>query len=212
MRASRILFLVLSALLVASFLGSQFRPTRAQSGYTCPDGSTNCYQYGYTDLTDLQKQGRDTWYFWTGGDRDPSGTSVVGDQALWRHLAAETHGSVDLVQAIDSRYRGERFKRYGVINDPDCKKATAPDQYGLWVDDCSSPNIPQLGPAFGKPAGIIGLRIFPNPNFKADAWNVDSYRKDPSKVEPPYLVGMACAMCHVGFNPLHPPADPENPQ
>src|SRR5437879_1702869 len=27
----------------------------------------------------------------------------------------------------------------------------------------------------------------------------------------PYRVGMSCAFCHVGPNPLKPPADPENP-
>jgi hypothetical protein len=26
------------------------------------------------------------------------------------------------------------------------------------------------------------------------------------------LIGVACGFCHVGFNPLHPPADPENPE
>src|SRR6516225_11949899 len=28
----------------------------------------------------------------------------------------------------------------------------------------------------------------------------------------PYRVGMSCGFCHVGPSPIHPPADPENPQ
>ncbi len=63
----------------------------------------------------------------------------------------------------------------------------------------------------GEPAGIIGLRRFPNPKFDPKAWDLARYLADPAKVEPPYLIGVACGFCHVGFNPLHPPADPEHP-
>jgi cytochrome c5 len=179
--------------------------------YPCPSGKSSCYQSGYYGLTPLQETGRDTWYFWTGGSSDADG-AVVGDQALWRILAVQSHGTFDLVQSVDSRYRGERFKRFGVISDPDCKKATAPDKYGLWFDDCSSPDVPKLDAAFGEPAGVVGLRKFANPRFNAAAWDVNKYMADPASVEPPYIVGMACGFCHVGFNPLHPPADPENPE
>ena len=212
MRMARFLLTLSLCLLLLSAAGLHHRPTHAQTGYVCPDGSTNCYQMSYAGLSDLERQGRDTWYFWTGGDRNPSGTAVVGGQALWRHIAVKTHGQFDLIQAIDSRHRGQRFKQFGVLSDPDCTKADHPDSYGLWVDNCTSKNTPNLGPAFGKSAGIIGLRIFPNPKFDAAHWNVDAYRKDPATVEPPFLVGMTCALCHVGFNPLHPPTDPEAPQ
>jgi hypothetical protein len=184
----------------------------SQQTYSCPDGGTSCYQAGYSGLTEEQELGRDTWYFWTGGDTDASGAEVVGDQALWRILAVQSHGDIDLLQAVDSRYRGERFKRFGVINDPDCKKATHPDKYGLWLDDCSGANVPKLADSPGEPAGVIGLRKFANPKFDAAKWNLKKYLTDPATVEPPYLIGMACALCHVGFNPLHPPADPEAPQ
>ena len=30
-------------------------------------------------------------------------------------------------------------------------------------------------------------------------------------MQPPYLVGMTCGFCHIGFNPINPPADPERP-
>lgn len=182
----------------------------AQTAYTCISGRSSCYQSGYAGLTDLQSRGRDTWYFWTGGDRDSDG-EIIGDQALWRFLAVQSHGTFDLLQAVDSRYRNQRFKLFGVINDPDCTAATKPDQYGLWMDECSNPDIPVL-PGMGEPAGIMGMRKFPNPKFNPTAWDVKKYMADPATVEPPYLIGIACAFCHVGFNPLHPPADPEHPE
>jgi hypothetical protein len=95
MRTGRFCFLFLLALLAVLMMDSHFHSTRAQTTYLCPDGTTNCYQTNYAHLTDLQRQGRDTWYFWTGGDRDPSGANIVGDQALWRHIAVETHGQFD---------------------------------------------------------------------------------------------------------------------
>jgi mono/diheme cytochrome c family protein len=173
----------------------------------CASGAESCYEAGYAGLTPLERQGRDTWYMWTGGDSDARG-NVVGDQELWRILAVRSHGTVDLLQAIDSRYRGERFRRFGVINDPDCTQANAPDQYGLWLDNCTREDGPGT---VGEPAGIVGLRRFRNPKFDAKAWNLARYLTDPAKVEPPYLIGVACGFCHVGFNPLHPPADPEHP-
>ena len=118
------------------------------------NGRESCYEAGYAGLTQLERQGRDTWYLWTGGDRDAHG-NVVGDQELWRLLAVRSHGTVDLLQAVDSRYRGERFHRFGVINDPDCTQANAPDQYGLWLDTCLREDL--TGPV-GEPVGIIGLR------------------------------------------------------
>jgi hypothetical protein len=173
----------------------------------CASGRESCYQAGYAGLTPVERQGRDTWYRWTGGDTDAHG-NVVGDQELWRLLAVRSHGTVDLLQAVDSRYRGERFHRFGVLNDPDCTQATAPDPYGLWLDDCPREN--ETGPV-GEPVGIIGLRRFRNPKFDPKAWDLAKYLADPAKVEPPYLIGVACGFCHVGFNPLHPPADPEHP-
>ncbi len=168
-----------------------------------PDG----YDAGYAGLSPQQRQGRDTWYRWTGGDTDAHG-NVVGDQELWRLLAMRSHGTVDLLQAIDSRYRGERFHRFGVMNDPDCTPASAPDQYGFWLDTCVPDDANE---SVGEPAGIIGLRRFANPKFDAKAWDLAKYQTDPAKVEPPYLIGVACGFCHVGFNPLHPPVDPEHP-
>jgi hypothetical protein len=203
-RQALVLFCLLG---VAAFLPEGFVHADGDGSDGCAHGRENCYQAGYAGLTPLQRQGRDTWYRWTGGDTDAQG-NVVGDQELWRFLAVRSHGTVDLLQAVDSRSRGERFNRFGVINDPDCTQASAPDQYGLWMDTCIRQNA--TGPV-GEPVGIIGLRRFRNPKFDPKAWDLAKYLADPAKVEPPYLIGAACGFCHVGFNPLHPPADPEHP-
>jgi hypothetical protein len=76
-----------------------------------------------------------------------------------------------------------------------------------------------VGSYYGAPTGIVGLRLFPNPAFDAaaaKAWDPVRYYKDPAyytdpKLVRPYRVGMACAFCHVGPSPTHPPADPANP-
>jgi len=192
---------------VTTYVSKSIVSAASGDSNVCARGRESCYEAGYAGLTPLQGKGRDTWYRWTGGDIDAQG-NVVGDQELWRILAVRTHGTVDLLQAVDSRYRDERFKRFGVINDPSCTRANAPDQYGLWLDSCLREDA--MGPV-GEPVGVIGLRKFRNPKFDPKAWNLASYLADPAKVEPPYLIGVACGFCHVGFNPLHPPADPEHP-
>ena len=72
-----------------------------------------------------------------------------------------------------------------------------------------------VGSLYGYASGIIGLRLFPNPDFDEAAkakWNADAYFKGDAKMVRPYRVGMSCGFCHVGPSPVHPPADPANPQ
>jgi hypothetical protein len=93
--------------------------------------------------------------------------------------------------------------------------------------DGVDPNI------YGYPSGVIGLRLFPNPDFfgNTDAarrarayWKKhvektgDAYydinsgiQKDPDLVRP-FRVSMSCAFCHLGPHPLNPPKDVENPE
>lgn len=90
--------------------------------------------------------------------------------------------------------------------------------------------------AFGTSTGALGFRKFPNPRFDAAAWKKlngslgtwESYDRrlsdDPERsdyrarkladaaVEPPFLIGTACASCHVAFDPARPPADPAHPR
>ena len=76
-----------------------------------------------------------------------------------------------------------------------------------------------VGSYYGKPTGILGLRLFPNPAFKGEAaehWDGERYYNDPSyyqdsKLVRPYRVGMSCAFCHVGPSPIDPPPNPEAP-
>lgn len=77
-----------------------------------------------------------------------------------------------------------------------------------------------VGSFYGYETGIVGLRIFPNPAFDdaaAKRWDPERYYTDPTyyndkKLIRPYRVGMSCGFCHVGPNPLKPPADPDNPK
>ena len=77
-----------------------------------------------------------------------------------------------------------------------------------------------VGSYYGEPTGVVGLRLFPNPAFDEEArkkWDSERYYRDPSYYESrdlvkPYRVGMSCGFCHVGPNPVKPPADPENPR
>jgi mono/diheme cytochrome c family protein len=90
--------------------------------------------------------------------------------------------------------------------------------------------------AFGTSTGALGFRKFPNPRFDAAAWKKlngglaswEGYSRrlsdDPARadyrmrklldasVEPPFLIGTACASCHVAFNPAKPPLDPAHPK
>lgn len=156
------------------------------------------YEDGGRTLTAKERAGRDTWYFWT-----------AGNEKFWRRMAIITRGNVDLLMYVDSRTHDRRFEALGVINYPKCRAATAPDRYGLWLDDCAEAE--QISRLPGRPIGVVGLRAFDNPAFDASRWNLDAYLSDRQSVEPPYLVGMSCGFCHVGFNPINPPGDPNRP-
>ena len=75
---------------------------------------------------------------------------------------------------------------------------------------------------FGTSAGALGFRKFPNPRFDKDKWNKvagnsvdnwDGYSKQigDMSLEPPFRIGISCAMCHVSLDPVHPAADPNHP-
>ena len=171
-------------------------PTTQTNEYneTPVDTNTNyCEDIGYLppnpNLTEAENRGRCTWYLWTGGN-----------EKFYRDMAVRTDGEVNLLQLLDSRQHDERFKNLGAINDPGCEKATEPDEYGLWLDKCKDPHS----------TGVMGMRKFENPNFVAANWNPEKYTNDPT-VEPPYRIGLSCGICHVAFDPLNPPKDPEKP-
>ena len=55
---------------------------------------------------------------------------------------------------------------------------------------------------YGRPSGVVGLRIYPNPKFDAEArkrWDPLRYYSDPTyyndpKLVRPYVVGMSCGI------------------
>ena len=177
------------------------------------------YGLGAKGYTAGQRRGRDTWIFWTGGNQKffRLGTKLGGRIGV----------SIEYFRLLDSRDRDTRFSRLGLINEPNCKPASKPDEFGLWLDEWAGDPYGENSPAkpegaypdtsvYGLPTGVVGLRKYKNPAFDRDAWDknggAEGYFQAPDRVEPPYLVGMTCGFCHVGLHPLRPPADPANPR
>lgn len=169
--------------------------------------------YGYY-LTDQQKHGACTWYLWPGGNplrTEGSPENARGNPRFWRMAekklwtianTLDLPVDVNMLRYVTSTPRKERFRKLGVINDPGCKAATGPDAYGLMLDSCEDPYS----------SGIMGLRLYPNPDFDPARWDTNKFLNFDSRIEPPYLAGLACGFCHVALNPAKPPADPANPQ
>jgi len=192
---------------------------------------------GALALTGDEIKGRNMWLVWTGGD-----------DRFWDVMTKASVGTLDLLKTISNHpslkaNRDNRWNYLGVVNEPCFEKATGPDpeHYGLWLDKRSmacpadpyeneakypgvkigarGKNIP-VGSYYGLATGIVGLRLFPNPDFDeaaAKKWDANRFYTDPSyyndkNLVRPYRVGMSCAFCHVGPNPVHPPADPNNPR
>ena len=156
--------------------------------------------------------GRNTWNLWSGGN-----------QHFWNHVAQDSFGLMDLLKMLDNRKypRGDRFKTLGLVNEPGFRAATKPDEYGLWLDEQVEPEPAGIDDKiYGKPSGILGFRLFPNPEFDDAArqkWDGARFMNDPhyysnNKLVRPYRVGVACGACHISPNPSKPPDDPENPR
>jgi hypothetical protein len=153
--------------------------------------------------------GMDSWHWWCG----------VDNPGYWRETAKLTSNKqnvhtarIDLLRMLHSVPRSERWEKIGLINDPDCVAADKPDQYGLKIDRMKDGALTWDPEVFGFSSGVIGLQLFTNKNFDAKKWSIDKYLDDASSVEPPYLVGMACAVCHTAFNPNRPPKNPAEPK
>ena len=176
--------------------------------------------------------GRNTWIVWTGGnDRfwDLMTTYTFGAFDLLKIVAYDPNKPID---------RARRWKDLGLINEPCMEAPAAPDpnRFGLMFDvrkagcpadpfeneakypgvkiDARGTTVP-VGSLYGYASGIVGLRLFPNPAFNAAAkakWDAAKYFQGDESLVRPYRVGMSCGFCHVGPSPIHPPADPANPQ
>ena len=182
-------------------------------------------------------EGRNMWMVWTGGN-----------DRLWDRLTRDSLGSFDLLKTISSHRqlgygRHNRWAYLGLVNEPCFTEATGPDpnRFGLWLDVRDPACAPDpfanekeypgvavgargktvaVGSYYGEPTGILGLRLFTNPDFDEDArqrWNSERFYNDAEYYSDrdlvrPYRVGMSCGFCHVGPNPVRPPADPEAPR
>jgi len=192
---------------------------------------------GGVALSPDQVKGRNTWNVWTGGnDRfwDEISTKSVGTLDFLKTLSSYP----GLKASRDNRWKYLGLVNepcFDKATGPD------PSRYGLWLDkrraDCPpdpfenekaypgvaigarGKNLP-VGSYYGLASGIVGLRLFPNPAFDeaaAKRWDAKKYYDDPTyyfskDLVKPYRVGMSCGFCHIGPNPVAPPADPENPQ
>ncbi len=182
-------------------------------------------------------KGRNNWIVWSGGN-----------DRFWDLLSKDSVGNLDFLKTLSNhprlKYsRDNRWQYLGLVNEPCFEKGTGPrqDRYGLWLDvrsgDCPpdpfeneqkypgvktgarGKNLP-VGSYYGYATGVVGLRLFPNPDFDGEAakrWDPVRYYEDPSyynnrNLVKPYRVGMSCGFCHVGPNPANPPKDPGHPR
>src|SRR5262245_36145222 len=154
--------------------------------------------------------GMDTWHWWVG----------VDNPGFWREMAKVTSKSpgnvvgvkADLLRLLHTVPRNKRFELMGLINDPDAVAAEKPDQYGLMLDRMKEGTLTWDPDVFGYSSGVIGLQLFVNKKFDPQKWSLTKYLEDPASIEPPYSVGMACALCHVSFKPSRPPLNVHEPK
>ncbi len=162
-------------------------------------------------LSPEEIMGRNAWNLWSGGN-----------QHFWNEVAQDSYGLMDLLKTLDNRKypRGARFRTAGLINEPGFRAATKPDEFGLWLDEQVEPEPAGIDEkVYGKPSGVLGFRLFPNPAFDDKArqkWDGERFINDPTyyndnKLVRPYRVGVSCGACHIAPHPNFPPADPENP-
>ena len=185
-------------------------------------------------LTPDEIRGRNMWLVWTGGD-----------DRFWDFMSKPTFGGFDLLKLVAPDPRGPnrraaRWQTLGLVNEPCFDAPAQADRWGLWRDvrraDCAPDpfanakkypgvkggalgRVLPAGSYYGEPSGILGLRLFPNPDFDekaAKTWDAKRYYEDPKyynspKLVRPYRVGMSCGFCHLGPSPIHPPQDPANP-
>ncbi|MFZ0964959.1 MAG: hypothetical protein WAO35_29225 [Terriglobia bacterium] len=202
---------------------------------------------GGVPLAKAEIEGRNTWLVWTAGNDRLWDTLIYRSAGALDFL--KILSSHPALLKIDPRFsRDKRWEYLGLLNDPCFEKPTGPDpdRWGLWLDhrrtDCKPdpfeneqkyPGVKigsrgtkingkdfPVGSYYGYETGIVGLRLFPNPNFDeaaAKKWDANRYYTDKNYYESkdlvrPYRVGMSCGFCHVGPNPIKPPQDPDNPK
>lgn len=141
------------------------------------------------------RRGRDVWYKGTFGNQDENylhSVRVAGKENInypW----------------LDTRTRKHRFTKWGLINDPDCTEGDASTN---WYDKCQDPHS----------SGVLGYRKYYADPAKDKEGKVifdpktAPYAADEIKNNKRYVIGHPCVQCHVGFDPTHPPANPNEPR
>lgn len=195
--AAIVLWLLMSALACSAAVTNPANASPRTAEHLC----TRYQEPGKAE--DAVVRGCYVWFMWTGGG-----------EIMWREFARRKLIDIFAIKASGRYDRQALWKEFGVINDPSCVARSTPDRYGLYLDDCADDTPRDGGKARfpGEPFGVIGLRKFPNPKFDAAKWSAAKYFAGDTSIEPPYLVGMTCAVCHASFNPTNPPADPANPR
>ncbi len=167
---------------------------------------------GGIQLSSEEMMGRNAWILWS-----------AGNEHFWNAVAQESFGLIDLLKTLDNRKypRGERFNTLGLMNEPGFRAPGKPDEFGLMLDEQIAPEPTGIDEkVYGKPSGVIGFRLFRNPEFNEKArrkWDGNRFMNDPTyyndkNLVRPYRVGVSCSSCHVAPNPVAPPADPNNPR
>lgn len=190
-------------------------------------------------------RGQIAWVIWTGGnDRfwDYAARTAAGSFDLLKTVSSY-QGEHPMAYG-----RRNRWSWLGLVNEPCFTEPKGPDKnhWGLWLDQRDSACSPDpfadeskylgvkigargttfkdgktlpVGSYYGEPTGVMGLRLFPNPDFDEKAeerWDAKRYYEDPTyyndrNLVRPYRVGMSCAFCHVSPNPIKPPDNAEEP-
>ncbi|SHG86463.1 hypothetical protein SAMN02745157_4965 [Kaistia soli DSM 19436] len=195
-------------------------------------------------------KGQNAWIVWTGGnDRfwDFAANTAIGSFDLlktisshpsqaygrpnrWRYLGLSNEPCFSKATGPDPKHFGLWIDQ----RDPNCpadpfggnpeadarypgvRTGARGTTFKVGTQEVSIP----VGSYYGEPTGVLGLRLFPNPDFDAEAakhWDSDKYYTDEKYYNDktlvrPYRVGMSCAFCHLGPNPINAPKSPEHPR
>jgi hypothetical protein len=193
-------------------------------------------------LSQSEIEGRNMWLVWTGGnDRlwDRLTTDSLGTFDLLKTISSHPPtGDYKTTYGRHNRWEYLGLVNEPCFKEP---TGPDPNRFGLWLDvrdpacdadpfadavkypgvaiGARGKTVP-VGSYYGEPTGIVGLRLLPNPDFDEQArrnWDPERFYNDPTyyfdrDLVRPYRVGMSCAFCHVGPNPIRPPADPDAPK
>ena len=135
--------------------------------------------------------------------------SCVGDEEVRVSESRQGLAALELGRDVwfNKTYGGEKFF-FGLANHPDPAKRIVigfqnvmntprAQRFDLWgvINDPDCTANPAGGPDIcpdPTATGVVGIRKFPGPGGST-------------------MFGSTCASCHAGFDPLHPPVDPNEP-